>query len=423
MTRKSLNTHEVGTGKAQPLDVKIITPDGWKLMGDIRVGDQVITKTGETTTVEVVFPQGEKEIFRVVFSDGSSTECCDEHLWLTQTYQERTAAVNERRFGRDWHSAKPKVRPLSEIRQTLVAPHLGAKNHSIPVVEPVQLRRRTVPLDPYLLGILLGDGCMSHASVTITSADEEIVDGLVLPDNIELRRYETKGRCPTWALRMKKQSGFGANRAPNPAVVVLEQLGLTGKLSKDKFIPDVYLFNDIDARIALLQGLMDTDGHASKKGHSVYFYTGSDRLAEGVSALVQSLGGTVRRTMKSPTYRHNGEVRLGALAHILCISLPPQIAPFRLSRKASRVKPRTKYQPIRYIIAVEPVGRKPAQCIRVSHPSHLYVTDDFIVTHNTPLPWAASPRSRCCFPTICRKCARQPSSARPGVQLPTPFSR
>ncbi|EHK57736.1 PLxRFG domain-containing protein [Allomesorhizobium alhagi] len=383
VTRKSLNAHEVGTGKAQPLDAKILTPSGWKRMGDIQVGDQVVTQSGQPTTVEAVFPQGEKEIFRVVFSDGSSTECCDEHLWLTQTYRERNQAINAKRAGKDWGCAKPKVRSLAEIRETLVSPHLAAKNHSIPIVGPVQLTSRPVPLDPYLMGVLLGDGGMSHRSATITNMDEEIVQGLVLPENVELRRQESAGRCPTWALRMKKLSGFGASRKPNPAVVALEQLGLMGKGAKDKFIPENYLFNDIEARIALLQGLMDTDGSALQGGYSVYYYTVSDRLADDVVALVQSLGGTVSRTTKTPKYRHNGEARDGALAHILCIKLPPQINPFRLERKAALVKPKEKYRPVRYIVDIQPVGRKPAQCIRVSDSSHLYVTDDFVVTHNT----------------------------------------
>ena len=93
-------------------------PDRLVRMGDIKVGDRVIAQTGEPTIVTGAFPQGEKEIFRVVMSDGSSTECCDEHLWLTQTYRERGYAQRGARLGKDWGCGVPKARALSEIRAT-----------------------------------------------------------------------------------------------------------------------------------------------------------------------------------------------------------------------------------------------------------------------------------------------------------------
>jgi type IV secretory system conjugative DNA transfer VirD4/TraG family protein/LAGLIDADG DNA endonuclease family protein len=368
-----------GAGKAQPLDAGVLTPHGWTRMGDIQVGDEVIAGDGKPTTVVGVFPQGDKPIYRVTFSDGAQTECCEDHLWLTQTDRERDAASRNKRRP----SAQPTVRSLADIRQTLMGEgrRLYTKNHTIPMVDLVEFAEQDVPLDPYLFGVLIGDANMTHTSVTIASRDPDIIDHLVLPNNSEAWRLPSATRCPTWRFRMIKQRGFGKNRAPNPLVATLQRLGLMGKNAAQKSLPAIYKFNSVQKRIALLQGLMDTDGWVQR--HSVYISTASAQLAEDITFLVQSLGGTVRRTLKHPTYVYKSERRQGQPAHVLALCLPPTIMPFRLARKVQLVKARTTYQPRRAIVAVDHVGRKPAQCIAVAHPSHLYVTDDFIVTHNS----------------------------------------
>jgi len=376
--------HAVGSGKAQPLDAKVLTPAGWKLMGDIAPGDFVISADGSPTMVEAVFPQGEKEIFRVEFNDGSATECCEEHLWLTQTYKERSAHQRAIRLGKHWPHGLPKVRSLAEIRETLVADHLGAKNHSIPMVDPVQFSARPLEIDAYVMGALLGDGGMTGSSIILSCAEDEILSqvSVRLPDECELVHRSNYDYALVWRGERKWAVG-GGWIASHPVQNALRAMGLMGKPSHEKFIPDQYLFNTTEARVALLQGLMDTDGTVDGGGSSTRFSTTSRRLADGMTSLVRSLGGLVREREKSPTYTHNGEHRFGRKSFDLCLSLPPEINPFRLTRKARKVIPKSKYSPARYITAVASVGRKMAQCIRVAHPSHLYVTDDFIVTHNT----------------------------------------
>lgn len=363
LSRNVLLDHVVGAGKAQSLDSRLLTPTGWVRMGDIKVGDRVIAQTGEPTIVTGVFPQGEKEIFRVVMSDGSSTECCDEHLWLTQTYRERGYAQRGARLGKDWGCGVPKARALSEIRATLAAPHLGAKNHSIPIVGSVQFDPQTVPLDPWLIGFLIGDGCFVGKSVTFSTADVEILDRVrtALPDGCTV---EHSDRC-----------NFRINGGrPHLIRDALRAFGLIGKKSAEKHVPVEYLFNDARVRLEVLRGLMDSDGTVNASGTHVSFTTASPDLADCVEFLARSLGGITRRTMKATS---------GLPAHKVTLTMPAAVNPFWLSRKAERVRPKGSYAPARYITAVEPVGRKPAQCIRIAHPSHLYVTDDFIVTHNT----------------------------------------
>lgn len=368
--------HVVGAGKAQPLDAKLLTPNGWVRMGDIKPGDEVISQSGQPTVVEAVFPQGSKEIFKVTFSDGSSTECCDEHLWLTQTYQERGYAQRAAKLGKQWDCGKPKVRPLSEIRDTLEARHLGARNHSVPMVSAVDFTPRHVPLDGYLVGALLGDGHIGKKAISISSADPEVFSGIILPNGAKTRLAEPKDRCPSLHL-------IGTKSGENPVLNACRELGLTGLYSHEKFVPDDYKFNSREVRLSVLRGLMDTDGWVQGKGRHVCFASASERLVDDVAFLVQSFGGTARKSSKATQYSAEGEKKAGRTSYTLTVSMPPEVNPFAIDRKASAVVAKTKYQPTRYIVAVEPVGMKPAQCIRVADPSHLYVTDDFIVTHNT----------------------------------------
>lgn len=171
-------------------------------------------------------------------------------------------------------------------------------------------------------------------------------------------------------------------KSMHPVKNALIKLGLMGCKSATKFVPDIYKFSSPEQRIALLQGLMDTDGTIGQDGDQTYS-TVSPRLAEDVCFLVQSLGGTATVLTKTPTYTYKGEKKTGQLAYTCHICLPNNIIPFRLPRKVARIKTRTKYHPRRYIESVELVGKKPAQCILIDHPDHLYLTDNCIVTHNT----------------------------------------
>ena len=344
---------DMGLGKAQPLDAKILTPTGWKLMGEMQVGDWVINSQGGTSCVTGVFPQGEKQIFRVTFSDGSHTECCDDHLWSVNT------AVRNRRGN------IRQVLPLSTIRERL-RDAAGNCRHFVPIVKPIEFAEAALPLHPYLLGALLGDGGLAHR-VIFSTADSEMVERVnrLLPPDVQMRRKDENSY--DWRIVRTAKSG------PNSVQAILRDLGLAGHRSEGKFIPGVYKFSAVGSRICLLQGLLDTDGYAGA-GKNIEFTSVSPQLAADVRFLVQSLGGTATLRAKRTS---------GQLSYRLNITLPPGIAPFALSRKAVACPPRVKYHPSRAIVSVEPIGAKQAQCIAVDAPDHLYVTDGCIVTHNT----------------------------------------
>ncbi|MFL5735502.1 MAG: SNF2-related protein [Chloroflexia bacterium] len=368
-TERALLADDMGLGKAQPLTAKVLTPYGWELMGDVQVGDEVINSQGGTSHVIGVYPQGIKDIYRVEFTDGSCTECCDEHLWLVNT------ALRRRRGN------TPRVKSLKEI-SLRIGNGSGGYQHFIPMIQPVEFAEAELPLHPYLLGVLLGDGGISDHSVRLSSADRELLErvGGLLPEGVALK---WKGGYD-WTI------SHGRTRIPNPVTISLRSLGLMGHRAETKFIPALYKYASVSSRVALLQGLLDTDGHVRPNDNNVEFCSSSLRLSLDVIELVQSLGGKATLRQKRTTYTYKGERRNGQLAYRMSIALPPSIQPFSLSRKAGVYHPRTKYPPVRAIKSVTYVGRKEAQCIATDAPDQLYVSDDYILTHNTPQSIAAA---------------------------------
>lgn len=348
---------DMGLGKAQPKTARVLTEDGWEKIGNLQVGDRVIGSNGKPTKIVGVFPQGKRKIFRVIFNDGAETRCCDDHLWLVNT-------PNRRRKG-----LPGCVLSLSEIRASLVD-RQGNRRHFIPVVDEAQFPSRNLPIDPYLLGALIGDGGLTQNAVMFSTVDAELLVqiAMAVPEPVQVI---PAGGC---SYRLSVGNGGGARKRKNPLSVALKELGLSGCGSDDKFIPVDYLFASAAQRIALLQGLMDTDGYCSKDG-TIQFSSNSERLVDECRDLVCSLGGVARKNVKISAS--------GKFHFTITCAIPYWIKPFRLSRKLARYTPRRKYQPARAFAEVIPDGEEEAVCIEVAARDHLYVTDDYIVTHNT----------------------------------------
>jgi hypothetical protein len=349
---------EMGTGKALPDDAPVLTPSGWVPLSTLSVGDQVIGSDGKPTPVLGIYPQGEQAIYRITFSDDSTAECTGDHLWTVNTPL------------RKWRKMSPLTMPLEKILQGPLTHRNGNRKYYIPMVAPVEFREKAFLLDPYLLGVLLGDGCLRSSSVEVTTADPEIITHLQfrLPEGNTIvfrQRYN-------YAIVSRGQRNNGVLSA-------LRQLGLTGKRSHEKFIPDDYLRGSVEQRLDLLRGLFDTDGGVS--GAAVEYTTTSEALATGVLELVRSLGGTGVCATCYKTYKHKNEQRLGKKTYRLNLKFPEGIQPFRIARK--RIASRTKYFPQRAIVSAEIVRRATARCIRVGAEDGLFVTKDYVLTHNT----------------------------------------
>lgn len=359
-----------GSGKAQPLDSKILTPGGWKLMGSLSIGDTISTPDGGTAKIKGIYPQGKKSIYRVIFTDGTYAECCKEHLWYTKTQKNRDRKQNG------------STKSLKEIMASLRDGKYNKRNHSIPITCPVYFENRPVLIEPYIMGILLGDGSFRN-SISFTNIDQQILKEIYNFTETNGLQMTKKSDNISYYITKKYINGKRQSRkVPNILLNSIRALGLFNKKSDSKFIPDIYKFNSIEKRISLLQGLLDTDGTMGK-GHHITYTTISTQLANDVKELVESLGGTAKICGRFTKYTYKGVKKIGKKSYRLNICLPNNITPFRLKRKLEMVKERTKYFPRRYIDGVEYVGEKEAQCIYVDHSDHLYITDNFIVTHNT----------------------------------------
>ena len=363
-------------GRAQPVFTKVMTPDGFRPIGDLHVGDLVIGSNGEPTPVLGVYPQGEKDIYRVTAQDGSWTLCCGEHLWTV-----RTGA--DRRRDKPW-----RVLETKEMIGNLRAAH--ARRYELPLLSsPVCHPVREVPMDPYALGLLLGDGCLTGSTTpAFATEDPELVSALeaALP-GIELR---WKGRAD-YTLNRVRESGDVVT-IENPVTRALRALDLFGSRSNSKFVPDDYLHNSAEVRLALLQGLLDSDGGpVTQKDRTcrIQYTTTSILLRDDVIALVQSLGGVAysRRRMalgRRPGRARGRDVHHRHDAHVIDIRLPEGMPPFRLERKMEKyLAAGGGGRPMRFIDSIEPAGREEAVCIQVAAEDSLYVTENYLLTHNT----------------------------------------
>ena len=340
------------SGKGQPLDARLWTRHGPILMGDVQVGTEIATPNG-WTVVEDIYPLGVRDIYSFQFSGGGSTECTDDHLWQVSTNRKDSG-----RYRPDRVLETSELRSLSTVElQRLSVPHQGV----------VDFAPWPVPMDPYLLGVLLGDGGMSGwHNLRVSSADEEILDSVraALPAGHNLRHIANYD----YAISRGK---YGMGR-PGSLLDTLRLLGLYGRRSHEKFIPPSYLYNSREVRLALLQGLMDTDGWVDSRGQGHLEQT-SAQLASDVCTLVESLGGFVRYGFKEND--HKG-------VHRSYIILTDARDLFRLSRKKAKALPRA-HSEARKIQSIEHSRRVEAQCIKVSAPDGLYLTDHMIATHNT----------------------------------------
>ncbi len=354
-------------GKAQPLDARVKTLAGWKSMGELAVGDALASVDSRTSIVTGVFPQGHKQVYRITFSDGRSAECCAEHLWKVCC--------------RHWDA------PRVVSTDTLMG-LLGRQRYK----DRIWIERadgdfghlEPLPVDPWVLGALLGDGGLTGSGTVRFST--------VAPQMLELLQQRVGDGMEVTAAggydyRIVRQdrgrvAGLQDMQA-NPLRVALQALGLSDATSDQKFIPRLYLEAARSARLDLLRGLLDTDGWVERWG-SVRLSTASRQLARDVAELVRSLGGWCSIHEKQPHFINVAGVRMPGLPAYVChISHPQPRSLFLLSDKQARAPAQWQRQKRLTVTSIEPTRVASCQCISVSHPDRLYITDDYVVTHNT----------------------------------------
>jgi phosphate starvation-inducible protein PhoH and related proteins len=362
-------------GRAQPVDTKVLTPFGFRPIGELEVGDLVVGSDGEPTPVLGVYPQGPKKIYRVVTQDGASTLCSEDHLWSVRT-------PYDRRRSRPWRVVETK-----EMVGKLRTAHY--RRFELPLLsKPVAMPEREVPLDPYALGLLLGDGCLTGSTTpSFATEDPELIEALEsrIPG---IRTLWKSG--PDYVLNRVRQPGETVTIA-DPVTEVIRALGLSGSKSHTKFVPEVYLNNTAEVRLAVLQGLLDADGGPvvqRDRTCRIHYGTSSPRLKDDVIGLVQSLGGVAYARTRVAEGRRPGGARGRDIHHrhdsfVVDIRLPAGVEPFRLGRKLEKYQATGGGRPMRFIDRIEPAGTEEAVCIQVAAADSLYVTEDYLLTHNT----------------------------------------
>ena len=360
-----------GSFKALDLDTKIPTPHGFVLMRDIAVGDVVFDETGRTTAVVEVGPVFEnRPCYEVEFSTGEKIVADAGHLWETDARRDRDAKRNGRL--KQKYVPCPSVKTTEDLAQSVFC--RKEHNHRIRVANALIIEKKRYSIAPYVLGCWLGDGTSSTGQITI--ADQEIANEIAKEGEI-IRPTATKYR---WVFNggsahedYRKHSGKSFSSR-------LRKLGLIS----NKHIPLAYLRGSYEQRLALLQGLMDTDGSCSKTGVCSFSNTNA-LLVEQVKQLLASLG---FKPSNIGCYDAVLNSTVVGKFYVVLFKAYNDTVIFRLPRKQKRLRPqgRITLQKYRHIVAVRAVESRPVRCIAVAAKRHLYlVGESCIPTHNSTI--------------------------------------
>lgn len=379
-----------GGGKLTPNSSLIVTPFGYRKLGDLKVGDIISDPcTGGMEKVIAIYEHPNHDVYKVTFDDGSECECGLEHLWKVR----QTGYTHKRRhmygggieddyriwtFGmvKEWLDKQSSGMYIDRKSKSTANKYLV-----IPLPKPVKFTKsgramqKRASFDPYIIGALVGDGCLFETSITLTSMDEEIVTQFVKEGFDMTHIQEREGNA---ALQY---------RIPNAQIIEsLKTLGLLGKKSEDKFIPTCYKMGTIEDRIAFIQGLFDTDGFVDQRGHCSYT-TVSKTLAEDVLFVLRSLGAWAKLSIDpNNSYKDkDGNFIQCKDAYTVWVKMPHAERLFRLKRKQERCREFNGgvSEVAKRIVKYEYSGKQDSRCITVDSPNSLYMLQDFIVTHNT----------------------------------------
>lgn len=356
---------DMGLGKEQPLSSKVLTPSGYIPMGEMRVGTTVLDGAGKHCKVTGVFPQGYKKVYKISFSDGTYIRVGEEHLnqfELHNGYNQGEVTV----------TTKELIKGLAEgLKYWCLLPTCDLHTNL------------SLPIDSYLLGALIGDGCLGAGrSLSVTLAEEDVklkVERKLNAVGCELVHKGNFDYYITSAAELREQ---------------LERLQLRCK-SEDKHIPYEYLFSSVEDRIQLLQGLFDTDGtvqvnkkrksngHAQGGGCSFSYSTVSKHLSDDFAFLVRSLGLVDRVSERQAKYKKGENIIITGTEYRHFLKVPNGFQIASSLKHLSKITDRQLDSPMRKVVSVTEDGFEECQCIMVDSPLHTYITDNVTVTHNT----------------------------------------
>lgn len=362
--RQGIRRLSKGSGKAVSLLTPILTPNGWRKIGDLRPGDYVFHPSGKPTMVTKTHPIDRWDTWEVELSDGTIETFTGEHLFTVEEFvggpKRKRRTLDVRTMAREGLVFD---RPLT--KGSTKATKAGVGKFSLPETDPLEFPERDLPVDPWVLGYWLGDGTTGHGEATA-----DVDDIPHVRERLRAAGYDIGG---VWK---KKEGGRGRK---------FSILGLIGDLREagvlnDKHIPDTYLYASIEQRRALIQGLMDSDGYVDKKGSAEYCQV-RKQIADGMAFLLRSMGVKVNvreseaklyGRVTGPRYR----LTFKPYKHQNLVALP---------RRAERVQEQRRKPIPRVIKDVRQVAPVDARCISVAAEDGLYlVGETMVVTHNSP---------------------------------------
>ena len=335
------------------LDTPLPTPTGWTTMGEVQAGDLLFDENGKPCKVLGTSPiHIGRDCFKITFDDGSLITADKEHRW---TVEER---------------GRRKTKTWDWSTKTLTTGDLKPGTHFIYTTKPLELPEQNLEIDPYLLGVWLGDGTSAEPRITAGPGDADNIRQLLQADGHTLGDNHCRGTVNFTVKGIRKQ---------------FTQLDLLG----NKHVPKKYLRGSIGQRLALLQGLMDTDGSINKEGHCLFTNTNAE-IRDACAELLRSLGikaSCIERAGKIKTFP-NGKEYQTVTSWQFDFTAPEELPVFRLSRHLDRQmsdRPRHARRTKRHgIISVEQVESVPVKCVAIDTPTHLFLAGpSMIPTHNS----------------------------------------
>lgn len=354
----------------------VITDNGERPIGDVKVGDKIFGKNGKICNITGVYPQGVKPIYRMYLIDGRYIDCGENHLWEVYDSDNRRLIKSTKELINSKLSFKHKRSGYSY-------------KYSLSSVSEVEFSKKKLPINPYILGALLGDGGTSVGTNTISTVDEEVLSEFrrLLPDyeirNCEYTNKDGKVKDCKYTIVYRGTKKLFHNE--NPLNSKLKQLKLKRKASL-KFIPDIYKYSSIEDRYELIRGILDTDGSINSEG-SIEVKLSSKQLIDDIEWVLRSLGIQCRQGVIDTIGKtqHLPESRTFISDHLyyrLYIKTDKPI--FKLSRKLNRLQHR-KRRTNTSIVKIEYLCEHSATCITVDNDDKMFLTKDFIPTHNSEM--------------------------------------
>lgn len=364
-----------GVGKAIPNYTKIPTPNGWTTVGEVKVGDYLFDRLGRPTKVLGVYPQEEKkQIYKVYFKSGKIAKCCNEHLW---SYYKVPG-------GKRMYTAQ--LKDIYEESKQKGFKKFGCYCYRVPIIKAVELEKKEYSIPPYIMGLILGDGSFRYDKINksfmFSSEDDFLPEIIAKQMNYIVKRHKANKYC--WYFEHGEKKG---HKNVWVEEILKDYPELWNKKSKDKFIPDEYLFGSIEQRKDLLRGLLDTDGSFDMTHGLVRYTTVSSFLKDNFISLVSSLGYLTHIYIE---HKKDGRIAF----HIdLIIDNIEKPGLFKLPRKKNAAEQYLKsHKPTQGwdrktdpIIKIEPTNKYTEMtCFYVDNEEHLFASEtSWCISHNT----------------------------------------